>query len=146
MPPSRTCLRTRERSWNRQAHSQSPAPKLGLPRLPRPVAKRPTGAIVAVATGANMNFDRLRHVSERAEIGEKREAVYAVTIPEKPGALKEFCACVGTHSITEFNYRYAGPERARVFLGLTVARTRSGRRDGKTFSVSRFRDDDLSGD
>ena len=106
----------------------------------------PDGAIVAVATGANMNFDRLRHVSERAEIGEEREAVYAVTIPEKPGALKAFCACVGTHSITEFNYRYAGPERARVFLGLTVAGRAEAGEMAKRFQSAGFETTDLSND
>jgi threonine dehydratase len=63
--------------------------------------------LVAVASGANMNFDRLRHVSERAELGEEREAILAVTIPERPGSFKAFCALLGPRSITEFNYRYA---------------------------------------
>ena len=76
--------------------------------------------IVAVASGANMNFDRLRHVSERAEIGEEREAVMSVTIPEKPGSFKKFCSMLGTKSITEFNYRYDDPKEARVFVGVSV--------------------------
>ena len=76
--------------------------------------------IVAVASGANMNFDRLRHVSERAEIGEQREAVMSVTIPEKPGSFKKFCSMLGTKSITEFNYRYDDPKEARVFVGVSV--------------------------
>jgi len=76
--------------------------------------------LVAIASGANMNFDRLRHVSERAEIGEAREAILAVTIPERPGSLKAFCARIGARNITEFNYRYAGAERARVFVGVGV--------------------------
>lgn len=76
---------------------------------------------VAVASGANMNFDRLRHISERAEIGERREAVIAVGIPERPGSFRQFCAALGARSITEFNYRYADSARARVFVGLQIA-------------------------
>jgi len=75
---------------------------------------------VAVASGANMNFDRLRHVSERAELGEQREAVMAVTIPEEPGSFKKFCSMLGTKSITEFNYRYADPKEAHVFVAVSV--------------------------
>jgi threonine dehydratase len=75
---------------------------------------------VAIASGANMNFDRLRHVSERAELGEHREAVMAVTIPEEPGSFKKFCAMLGAKSITEFNYRYADPKEAHVFVGVSV--------------------------
>ena len=76
--------------------------------------------LVAIASGANMNFDRLRHVAERAELGEQREAVLAVTIPEKPGSFKAFCALIGTLSITEFNYRYADSGAAHVFVGVQV--------------------------
>jgi threonine dehydratase len=76
--------------------------------------------LVAIASGANMNFDRLRHVSERAELGEQREAVMSVTIPEEPGSFKKFCAMLGTKSITEFNYRYADPKEAHVFVGVSV--------------------------
>lgn len=76
--------------------------------------------LVAIASGANMNFDRLRHVSERAEIGERREAILAVTIPERPGSFRAFCAIVGNHNITEFNYRYADPTRAHVFVGIQL--------------------------
>jgi len=78
--------------------------------------------LVAVASGANMNFDRLRHISERTELGEKREAVLSVTIPERPGAFKAFCQALGKRNITEFNYRYSSRERADVFVGLTLAR------------------------
>lgn len=76
--------------------------------------------LVAIASGANMNFDRLRFVAERAELGEKREAVLAVTIPEKPGSFKKFCAILGARNITEFNYRYADPREAHVFVGVQV--------------------------
>src|SRR5690606_39906328 len=71
--------------------------------------------LVAVACGANMNFDRLRFVSERAEIGEKREAVFAVTIPEERGSFRRFCETVGPRNVTEFNYRIADPAQAHVF-------------------------------
>jgi threonine dehydratase len=77
--------------------------------------------LVAVASGANMNFDRLRFVAEQAEIGEHREAVLAVTIPEKPGSFRKFCGLIGQRSITEFNYRYADAREAHVFAGIQVA-------------------------
>ena len=76
--------------------------------------------LVAIASGANMNFDRLRHVSERAEIGERREAIIAVSIPERPGSFRAFCSIIGKHSITEFNYRYADPAVAHVFVGVQI--------------------------
>jgi threonine dehydratase len=67
-----------------------------------------------------MNFDRLRHVAERAELGERREAILAVTIPERPGSFREFCAVIGPRNVTEFNYRYGDPVKAHVFVGLEV--------------------------
>ncbi len=78
------------------------------------------GAAIAIASGANMNFTRLRYVTERSEIGEHREAVLAVTIPESPGAFREFCAVIGERSVTEFNYRLASRDEAHVFLGIEV--------------------------
>ncbi len=82
--------------------------------------------LVAVDSGANVNFDRLRHIAERAEIGEQREALFAVTIPERAGAFREFCAIIGQRSVTEFNYRFADPNRAHIFVGLEL---RNGQRD-----------------
>jgi len=76
---------------------------------------------VAIACGANMNFDRLRFVAERAELGEQREAVLAVSIPERPGSFREFCGLLGKRSVTEFNYRYADPKVAHLFVGIEVA-------------------------
>ena len=76
--------------------------------------------LIAIASGANMNFDRLRFVAERAELGEKREAVLAVTIPEKPGSFKAFCSLIGGRVITEFNYRFSDPKEAHVFVGIQV--------------------------
>jgi threonine dehydratase len=78
------------------------------------------GALVAIHCGANVNFDRLRHVAERAELGEGREVLLAVTIPERAGSFRRFCEAIGPHGITEFNYRYADPDRAQVFVGLQV--------------------------
>jgi len=77
--------------------------------------------LVAIACGANMNFDRLRFVSERSEIGEQREAVYAVTIPEERGSFKRFCSLLGERNVTEFNYRIADAQQAHIFLGVSVA-------------------------
>ncbi len=77
-------------------------------------------SLVAINSGANMNFDRLRHVAERAEIGEQREALIAVTIPERPGSFREFCEAIGHRSMTEFNYRYCDPRQAHVFAGVQM--------------------------
>jgi len=77
--------------------------------------------LLAIVSGANTNFDRLRYISERTEIGEHREAVVSVTIPEKPGSFRTFCSALGRRSITEFNYRYADSGSAQVFVGLSVA-------------------------
>jgi threonine dehydratase len=76
--------------------------------------------LVAIASGANANFDRLRFVAERAEVGEHREAILAVTIPERPGSFRKFCATLGARNITEFNYRMADPVEAHVFVGVEV--------------------------
>ncbi len=76
--------------------------------------------LVAVACGANMNFDRLRFVAERAEVGERREAILAVTIPEERGSFRRFCTCLGEYKLTEFNYRMANTTAAHIFVGLEV--------------------------
>jgi threonine dehydratase len=77
-------------------------------------------ALVAVLSGANMNFDRLRFVAERAELGEAREALIAVTIPERKGAFREFCAAIGRRVVTEFNYRLSGRQQAHIFVGFAT--------------------------
>ena len=82
--------------------------------------------LVAIDSGANINFDRLRYIAERAETGEQREALLAVTIPEEPGSFRSFCEAIGHRSITEFNYRYASASRAHVFAGIEL---REGRAD-----------------
>jgi threonine dehydratase len=78
-------------------------------------------SLVAINSGANMNFSRLNHVAERAEIGEHHEAVFAVTIPERPGSFREFCQTIGHRAITEFNYRYADASQAHVFAGIQLS-------------------------
>ena len=84
--------------------------------------------LVAVASGANTNFDRLRFIAEEAELGEHREAVLAVTIPERPGSFKKFCATLGGSNITEFNYRIADSREAHIFVGVEVdGRTQTSR-------------------
>ncbi|TCK19360.1 L-threonine ammonia-lyase [Thiogranum longum] len=78
-------------------------------------------SLIAINSGANINFDRLRHVAERAEIGERREALLAVTIPEQPGSFLKFCRTLGKRGITEFNYRYADAHDAQVFAGVQLS-------------------------
>ncbi len=78
------------------------------------------GAVIAIASGANMNFDRLRHVAERAEIGERSEALLGVTIPEQPGAYRAFIRLLGGRSITEFNYRISRGTSAQIFVGVAL--------------------------
>ncbi len=79
------------------------------------------GDLIAINSGANMNFDRLRHIAERAELGEHREALLAVTIPEQPGSYRRFIQLLGKRSITEFNYRYADPRSAQIFVGVQLS-------------------------
>jgi threonine dehydratase len=76
--------------------------------------------LVAVLSGANMNFDRLRFVAERAELGEARESLIAVTIPERKGAFREFCGAIGRRVVTEFNYRLSGRQQAHIFVGFAT--------------------------
>ena len=83
----------------------------------------------AITSGANINFDRLRHVAERADLGGEREALLAVSIPERPGSFRQFCEILGRRSITEFNYRYESEEAAHVFVSFSLARGR-GEKDG----------------
>ena len=99
-----------------------PAGALALAGLKGYAARHPerTGALVAINSGANMNFDRLRHVAERAEVGEAREILLGVTIPERPGSYRRFVQVLGNRTITEFNYRYAESRDAHVFVGLKL--------------------------
>jgi len=107
------------------------------------------GALVAIVSGANMNFDRLRFVAERAEVGEQREAVFAVTIPEERGSFRRFCASLGQNDITEFNYRIGDARHAQIFVGVRI--TRRDEREALTttfraqdFAVLDLTDDELS--
>ena len=92
--------------------------------------------LVGIASGANMNFDRLRFVAERAEIGEQREAVFAVTISEKPGAFKSFCGLIGSRNITEFNYRFSNHSSAHIFVGIGVRDSEESKALIKTLNKS----------
>jgi len=83
-------------------------------------------SIVALLSGANINFDRLRFVAERAELGEAREALIAVTLPERPGAFRAFCAAIGRRTVTEFNYRLSGRDQAHIFAGFQIQSRQDG--------------------
>jgi threonine dehydratase len=102
---------------------QEPAGALAVAGLKRYVSTHQLSGetLIALTCGANVNFDRLRYVAERAEIGEQREALLAVTIPERPGSFKTFCRAVGLRNITEFNYRYAPGTNAHIFVGIQLA-------------------------
>src|SRR6185503_2723375 len=100
----------------------------------------------AVLSGANMNFDRLRFVAERAELGEGREALLAVTIPERPGAFRTFCAALGPRVVvTEFNYRLSGRERAQIFVGVATRSHREGHELAVRLGECGYETADLSG-
>jgi threonine dehydratase len=100
-----------------------PAGALAVAGMKADVARRGLKGrtLVAVACGANMNFDRLRFVAERTEISEDREAMLAVEIPEQPGSLRQFCNLLGSRNLTEFSYRLADPGRAHIFVGVQTS-------------------------
>ena len=102
--------------------------------------------LVAIACGANMNFDRLRFVSERAEVGERREAVFAVTIPEERGSFRRFCELVGPRNVTEFSYRIAEAREAHIFVGVQIHDPEDAARIARTFESAGFRTLDLTDD
>ncbi len=108
-----------------------PAGALALAGLRRDVenGNAPHSALIAINSGANVNFDRLRYVAERAEIGERAEALLAVTIPEKPGSYRAFIRLVGQRAITEFNYRYAPGASANIFVGIKLSGGDAEKRD-----------------
>lgn len=108
-----------------------PAGALSLAGLKKFVAEHEWEGktLVAIDSGANTNFDRLRYISERTETGEKREAIFAVTIPERAGAYKKFCQVLGKRAITEFNYRYSDNANAHIFVGLQVSPDRNDREE-----------------
>ena len=115
-----------------------PAGALAVAGIKQYLAEHPLQdrTLVALLSGANINFDRLRHVAERTEIGEQREALLAVQIPEKPGSFLRFCRLLGKRSITEFNYRYADDKAAQVFCGVEL---REGR-DEKAKLIAHLED------
>ena len=111
-----------------------PAGALGVAGLRRwsESHEGPHERLVAVLSGANMNFDRLRFVAERADVGEAREAILAVTIPERAGAFREFCGAIGRRVVTEFNYRLNGRASAHIFVGIATG----SRNDATTLAES----------
>jgi len=102
--------------------------------------------LVAVACGANMNFDRLRFVAERAEFGERREAIFAVTIPEAPGSLRKFCECLGKRNLTEFSYRIADAKEAHIFIGVQIQNRADAAKLAQSFENCGFKTLDLTDD
>ncbi|WP_084199662.1 threonine ammonia-lyase, biosynthetic [Noviherbaspirillum autotrophicum] len=102
--------------------------------------------LVTIACGANMNFDRLRFVAERAEVGEAREAVFAVTIPEERGSFKRFCELIGPRNVTEFVYRISDEKEAHVFVGLQISSRDEPGKLTKNFEKHGFRSTDLTHD
>nr|WP_255451528.1 threonine ammonia-lyase, biosynthetic [Trinickia terrae] len=102
--------------------------------------------LIAVTSGANMNFDRMRFVAERAEVGEAREAVFAVTIPEERGSFKRFCELVGARNVTEFNYRIADAKSAHIFVGVQIKSRGESDVIAKNFEAHGFATVDLTHD
>ncbi len=128
-----------------------PAGALGLAAIKAYVAREGVAGqtLACVNSGANMNFDRLRYVAERAEIGEQREAVFAVTIPERPGAFFDFCKHLGRRGITEFNYRLSGRDEAHIFVGMRTSGPGEGDAiqamlEGQDYAVINLRDNELA--
>lgn len=102
--------------------------------------------LIALACGANMNFDRLRFVAERAELGERREAIFAVTVPEERGSFRKFCACLGHHNLTEFNYRIADRQEAHIFVGVQIQNRADAAHIIQTLEDQGFKTLDLTDD
>ncbi|WKZ12281.1 MAG: threonine ammonia-lyase, biosynthetic [Gammaproteobacteria bacterium] len=129
-----------------------PAGALAVAGLKRHVAgsRMRDRTLVAVNSGANVNFDRLRHIAERAAVGEEREALLAVEIPEQPGSFLRFCETLGRRSVTEFNYRYGDPGRARIFVGVELRAGAAERRQivagltGAGYPVIDMSDDEMA--
>jgi threonine dehydratase len=103
-------------------------------------------SLVTITCGANMNFDRLRFVAERAEVGEEREALFAVTIPEQRGSFKRLCEIIGQRSVTEFNYRISDEHIAHVFVGLATNNREESATIARTFSEQGFAAVDMTDD
>ncbi|WP_022982464.1 threonine ammonia-lyase, biosynthetic [Ideonella sp. B508-1] len=125
-----------------------PAGALGVAGLKQYAAthKCKGQTFVAIACGANMNFDRLRFVAERAEYGEQREALFAVTIPEERGSFRRFCELVGSRSVTEFNYRISDTRQAHVFVGMSISKPDEADKIARSFQRHRFATVNLTDD
>ncbi len=111
-----------------------------------PDAKSKGLTLVAVASGANMNFDRLRFVAERTEVGEAREALFAVTIPEERGSFRRFCELVGNRNVTEFNYRISDARQAQVFVGIATSNAGDNEKLARSFNRHGYATVDLTHD
>jgi threonine dehydratase len=101
-------------------------------------------SLAAVLSGANINFDRLRFVAERAEVGEARESLLAVTIPERPGAFREFCSVLGRRVVTEFNYRLRGRNEAHIFVGIATQSRQDGESLARRLRAAGYETEDLT--
>jgi threonine dehydratase len=125
-----------------------PAGAMGVAGIKRYVAEHQVQGktFVAITCGANMNFDRLRFVAERAELGEQREALYAVEIPEERGSFRRFCELFGTRAVTEFNYRISDRAVARVFVGISISERAEAGEIARSFTNAGFSALDLSED
>ncbi|MCU0735928.1 MAG: threonine ammonia-lyase, biosynthetic [Methylotetracoccus sp.] len=131
-----------------------PAGALAIAGLKKYAAEQEleNACLIAVDSGANINFDRLRHVAERAQVGERQEMLLAATIPERAGSFFEFCRALGRRSITEFNYRYFDDQQARVFVGVQITSDGSDRESlikhlvGEGFEVADMSDNELAVD
>jgi threonine dehydratase len=125
-----------------------PAGALGVAAIKQYVAAQGCKGqtFVAITCGANMNFDRLRFVAERAEVGEHREALFAITIPEERGSFKRFCELLGPRSVTEFNYRISDANKAHIFVGIATQKREESLKLAKTFSKHGFETLDLTDD
>ena len=125
-----------------------PAGALGVAAIKQYVEKHKLKGqtLVAITCGANMNFDRLRFVAERAEFGEQREALFAVTIPEERGSFKRFCELIGPRSVTEFNYRISDARVAQVFVGLAIHKRDEADRLARQFGKQGFANVNLTDD
>jgi len=125
-----------------------PAGALSVAGLKAYIAKNKSTnkTFISIACGANMNFSRLRFVAERADVGESKEAVFAITIPEERGSFKRFCSLIGKRSVTEFNYRISDSKNAYIFIGISTQKPGDGQHIAKEFIKSGFDTIDLTTD
>jgi threonine dehydratase len=125
-----------------------PAGALGVAAIKEYSHHHPVGGktFVAITCGANMNFDRLRFVAERAEVGEEREALFAVTMPEQRGSFRRFCELIGPRSVTEFNYRISDEHQAHVFVGIATSNRGESEKIARNFERHGFATIDLTHD